>query len=68
MRVWTCRDHDGHWPVGTASVIVAESEEQAQDLLKAELRAQELNPEEPFTLQELNTATPCVRVLRDGEY
>lgn len=32
LNVYTCDDHDGHW-VGTASVVVAETEEIARDLL-----------------------------------
>lgn len=33
LRVFACNDHVGHYPVGTASVIVATDEPTARDLL-----------------------------------
>jgi hypothetical protein len=38
LNVYTCDDHDGVWPVGGASVVIAETEDMARDLLKAALR------------------------------
>jgi len=29
MMTWTCNDFAGHWPVGTAAVVTAESVETA---------------------------------------
>lgn len=68
MNVYTCNDHDGHWPVGTASVVVAKDEAEARDLLRRVLKDQGLNPNEPFTLKLLETTAPVVRVLCDGDY
>ena len=70
MRVFTCVDHDCHYPVGVASVIVAENEQQARELLDAQLIEHGLNPydEPPYTLQELALDTPQAIVLRDGDY
>jgi hypothetical protein len=67
MKVWTCNDHDGHW-VGTASVIVADTEDQARELLKAELKEHGLDFHKPFTLRRINTSRPKAFVLQDGDY
>jgi hypothetical protein len=70
LKIFYCIDHNGHWPVGVASLIVAETKEQAQALLDAELVSRYLKPysEEPYTLIELDTSVPGVTVLRDGDY
>ena len=68
MKVYTCTDHDGHWPVGVSSVIVATHEAQAAELLKAELKAHGLDPNKPFTLRQIQTEKPQAFVLQDGEY
>lgn len=67
MKVFTCTDHSTHWPVGGASVVVAESEAQARYLLEKELRVRGLDPNE-FTLKEIALDIPLVVVLRDGDY
>jgi hypothetical protein len=68
MKVFICIDHDGHWPVGVASVVAAQDEEQARELLAAELRTFGLKPERGFTLQALDLSAPRARVLNDGDY
>lgn len=70
MRVFTCVDHDCHYPVGVASVVVAENEQQARELLDAQLIEHKLKPyaKDPYTLQELSLDTPKAIVLRDGDY
>jgi hypothetical protein len=67
LHVYTCDDHDGHW-TGTASVVVAETEEIARDLLQEELRSHGLNAKKPFTLRRINTARPKAFILQDGDY
>jgi len=67
MKVFTCIDHRGHWAVPTASVVVARDEEEAHELLKLELKGHGIDDDD-FTLQELATNKPFVRVLSDGEY
>ena len=67
MKVYICTDHDGHSPIGVASVIVAADEAAARDLLASELFGRDLEPSK-FTLQELDTTTPGAHILRDGEY
>jgi len=68
LKVWTCRNFKGFWPVGTAAVIVAENETQAKMMLLGKLRAIGLGKDEDFTLQELDVSLPTVSILRDGDY
>lgn len=68
MKIFTCTDHDGHYPVGVASVVVAHDENEARTILAAALRACGLNGDQPFTLHWLPTDALCVRILNDGNY
>jgi hypothetical protein len=68
MNVYVCTDHDGHWAVGVASVVVAENEEQARTLLVAELATHGLKQVDPFTLRRIATDAPKAFVLNDGDY
>lgn len=65
--VWTCTDHAGHYPVGVASVVVAETGDQACDLLNAELVNRGLKPG-GYSMVELRTDRPRAVVLNDGNY
>jgi hypothetical protein len=67
MNVYTCDDHDGHW-VGVASVVVADSEDEARALLRAELPKHGLDGNKPFTLRQINTQEPRAFVLQNGDY
>jgi hypothetical protein len=67
LKVFTCTDHKGHWPVGVASVVVADSETGARQLLDRELRLHGLAPSD-YTLQEISTELPRAFVLTDGDY
>lgn len=67
MNVYTCNDHDGYWPVGAASVIVARSEDEARELLRNKLRSMKLGTGD-FTLVELDLDKEGVTVLCDGDY
>jgi hypothetical protein len=68
MNIYICQDHEGHYPVGVCSVIVAEDEDMARLLLQAELREHGLRKEEPFTLRRINTDKPKAFVILDGDY
>lgn len=68
MKVFTCVDHDGFYPVGVASVIVAESKDRARSLLDAALVVRGLKIDKNCTFQELNIEVPNAYVLRDGDY
>lgn len=70
LKVYVCTDHDLHYPVGCASVVVARDRRQARRLLDEQLRRRGLkgHAEEPYTLVEVDVTTPQARVLRDGDY
>lgn len=70
LRVYVCTDHDGHWPVGVASVVVAADEAQARDLLDAALSKDGLNPHdrEPYTLDAIDLEQPSAHILNNGDY
>lgn len=68
MNVYTCTDHDGFYPVGVASVIVASNEHEAREVLSNALADGGLDHRVPFTLTQLNTHVPNAVILCDGDY
>lgn len=69
MNVYTCTAFRGHWPVGTAAVIVAGDALRARALLDAELVGQGLEPTEDsdeFVL--LKTRISGAYILCNGDY
>ena len=69
LNVYTCNDHDGFYPVGTASVIVAPNEIEARQMLRAALGLRGLNAaDDSFNLTLLPLHEATVRVLSDGSY
>lgn len=66
MKVFTCNDQFGNYRTATVSVIVAETEERARELLLNELISNGIGEEdEEFTLQELNTNVEKAFILSD---
>lgn len=65
-RLWICTDHATHYPVGAASIVIAPSEDQARQLLRAELAKVGLCCER-FTLKEV-PMRPAVHILCSGDY
>ncbi len=68
MRLYTCTDHQCHWPVGVASIVLATDEDEARKLLYTALEKCGLTKHEAFTLEEVDMNIPSAYVLRDGEY
>ena len=69
MNVYVCTDHEGHWPVGVCSLIVAKDEDEAKRLLVTELLTHGLKQDgKPFELREINVSEPRAFVLLDGDY
>jgi hypothetical protein len=70
VNVYVCTDHDGRWPVGVASVVVAGDENEARRLLDAKLTEIHLKPSNvcPYTLQQISTEGPAALVLLEGDY
>jgi hypothetical protein len=71
MRLFVTTGFDGHW-VGTAAVIVARSEEEAEELLAEQLREDhELQlkwGDDEVRLTEVPLTHPKAIVLQDGDY
>lgn len=68
MKLFTCTDHAVHWPVGGASVIVAETKERAEHLLRLALLEHGLKDASELTLTEVPLNLETAIVLRDGDY
>lgn len=69
MKVFTCKSFEGHWPVGTAAVIVALTVEDAVALLSDAVAQHGLKQKiEPEQLVELDITQQHAVVLNDGEY
>ena len=69
MKVWTNNKFEGHWPVGTPAVVVAESAGQATAMLNDELERIGLPRSATETdFEQLMTSKPIVRILQDGNY
>jgi hypothetical protein len=69
MKVFSCEGFKGHWPVGTAAVIVAPDKTTAMSMLLEALKAEGLE-EQPFEikLKEVDTQRRSVDILCNGEY
>jgi hypothetical protein len=67
-KVFTCNDFTGHWPVGSAAIIVAEAESEARDILDAALKLRGLKLKETDTLTELPLESDGCVILCDGDY
>jgi len=69
MRIFTCTTFDGHWPVGTAAVIVAQNLDQAISSLEKALSEtglpQKITPED---VKEVCITQAQVIILNDGNY
>jgi hypothetical protein len=71
MRLFTCTDFTGHWPVGTAAIVLAADEDAARELLRALLAESGLgrqNENEPLKLTEIDINTANAIILNDGNY
>ena len=76
MRAYVCTSFKGHFPVGTAAVMVANDRGHALRLLAKKLEGAGLEvvryDDKPLTLDDiegpLNLAAPGARILLDGNY
>ena len=69
MKAWTVDSFEGHYPIGTAAVIVAENISTAITILEDKLRQEGLQQQiKPDQLVPLSSGTSCVRILNDGNY
>lgn len=68
MRVWATTDFEGFYPVGTCALAVADTEDEAREVLKLVISGRGLPDPKDFTLQEIDTSTKAAWVLLDGNY
>ena len=71
MKTWTCKTFKGHWPVGSAAVVYAETQDAAAELLNDVLKEHGLSGDaKPEDMQAFPSDGRCqeVRVLCDGNY
>lgn len=69
-KVYVCTDHDRHYPVGAASIVIAWNETQARELLDVKLIERGLKPyaQSEYTLEVVETDFSAAFVLVDGNY
>lgn len=68
MRLFTTTDFQGHWPVGTSAVIVADSNVHAVELMQEALKDEGLDHRQSFTMQEIDPTQPKAHILQNGDY
>lgn len=68
MRVFVCSDFEGHYPVGSAAVVVAQNKTHAENMLNEELVRCGLSALGQKTLQEVSMKTERAIILCDGNY
>ncbi len=69
VKVWTNTKFDGHWPVGVAAVVVADTAIQAATLLNDELQKRGLKrTAQAEQFARVPTSRPLAVVLSDGNY
>lgn len=69
QNVFVCTGFTGHWPIGTAAVVVALTSEEAADLLNKELIHRGLiGDATPDAMAEISIFTKRAFVLNDGNY
>lgn len=68
LKLFTCTDHEGLWPVPVASIVLAEDEAQARDQLRIALGLNGLGKSNDFTLTEVDLGVRQAIVLSNGDY
>lgn len=69
MKVFTCCEFEGHWPVGTAAIAVAKDKESAKINLQKKLGEIALTQEiEMDSIKEVDLSVEHVDILCDGNY
>ena len=69
MFMFYCNKFTGHYPVGTAAIIIASSVDEAIGLLEEELRSRGLRQRiRPEQLTVIDLGHPQALILQDGNY
>lgn len=69
QNVFVCTEFTGHYPVGSAAVVVAWTSEEAAELLNKALRDRGLAGDaKPDDMAEISVFTKRAFILNDGDY
>ena len=68
MKIWTNNKFQGHWPVGTAAVVVATDAANACEYLNLFLAEQGFPETRPEDFEEMPHKEGEVRILNNGDY
>jgi len=69
MRVFTCNNFIGHYPVGSAAIVVADDVHVARQMLVEHLQAIGLpQGTHKLELTQVRTAKPTTIILVDGNH
>jgi len=70
MKLYTCVDHDGFYPVPTASIVIGNNKREGKKMLDLELIKAGLFPfkTKEYTLIEINPEKRQAIILSDGNY
>jgi len=70
MKIYTCTNFKGHYPVGTAAVVVANNRQEAERVLEDELHNLNLPQDRHWEprLTEALTDTAYAIILNTGDY
>jgi hypothetical protein len=70
MKIYVCTNFTGHWPVGSAALVIAEDSEEAERMLRdvlAEEIPQRTQPPKLW-MDEVKPDSKGVTLLNDGNY
>ena len=68
IKIWTNNKFEGHWPVGTAAVVIAETANDAATYLNDFLAEQGLPDTKGSDFVEMDFKDGQVSILCNGEY
>ena len=68
MKIWTNKEFTGHYPVGTAAVVIADTADEAADYLNLFLSDEGLEPSTAEQFKEMPFVDGQVCILNDGGY
>ena len=69
-KLFVCTDHDGHYPVGVASIVLADNKDEARELLDMALSDEFLKQYDrhTYTLREVSLKDYGAHILCNGNY
>jgi hypothetical protein len=68
LRLFATNDFRGHYPVGSAAVVIAENMEEARVALSSELAKGGLKLRADDKVVEIDLTVPSVWIMNNGDY